>query len=322
MVSHDSPELPSLDDIRAARERIIGRVPPTPLIRTHALSERLGAPIELKCELLQKTGSFKARGALNWVLSAAPAELEPGLITISAGNHALALAWAAAETGASVTVVMPQGSSPMKVAATRAHGAEVVLHGDINEAMDHMEALRAERGLVLVHPFNDRRIIAGQGTVGLEILEQCADVEQILCPVGGGGLISGIGIAVKSQRPDVRLIGVEPAGAATLRAAWDHGAPVRLPEVKTLAPSLGAALVGDLTYALSRRYVDDVVTIPEDDVRAGVRESLAGAKLFAEPGAAVGIAALAQGRVPPGRGATVAVVTGGNFDFGVARGFL
>ena len=215
------------------------------MVPAHALSERLGTTIELKCELMQKTGSFKPRGALNWILTASDEELERGLVTISAGNHALALAWAASRAGARLTVVMPEGSSAVKVEATQAYGAEVILHGSINEAMDHMDELRADRGLVLVHPFADPRIVAGQGTVGLEILDQCPDVAQILCPVGGGGLISGIGAAVKALRPEVRVVGLETEGAPTLRTAWDEGGPVRLQQVKTLAPALGAALTGD-----------------------------------------------------------------------------
>ncbi len=248
--------------------------------------------------------------------------MKRGLITISAGNHALALAWAARRAKAPVTVVMPEGSSPVKVEATRALGAEVILHGAINEAMDHMEALRRERDLVLVHPYADPRIIAGQGTVGLEILDQCPEVRQILCPVGGGGLISGLAVAVKARRPDVRIIGLETDGAPTLRRAWDSGGPVRLKSVKTLAPSLGAAVTGELNYELTRRHVDELITLPDQTIRLGVRETFAGARLFAEPGATLGIAALMSGRVKAGAGTTVAVVTGGNFDFDDARRFL
>lgn len=309
-------------DIEAAANRIAGELPPTPMIPAHALSERLGRPLMLKCELMQKTGSFKTRGALNWMRTATPEELERGLITISAGNHALALAWAAKRAKARVTVVMPEGSSPVKVEATRALGAEVILYGAINEAMDRMEELRRERDLVLVHPFADPRIVAGQGTVGLEILDQCPEVKLVLCPVGGGGLISGLAVAVKSRRPDVRIVGLETDGAPTLRAAWDGGGPVRLKTVKTLAPSLGAALTGELNYELSRRHVDELLTLPDEDIRMGVRETFAGAKLFAEPGATLGIAALMGGRVKPAAGVTVAVVTGGNFDFEDARQFL
>jgi threonine dehydratase len=175
---------------------------------------------------------------------------------------------------------------------------------------------------VLVHPFADPHIVAGQGTVGLEILEQCPEVGQILCPVGGGGLISGVGVAVKSRRPEVRLVGLETEGAPTLRTAWDRGGPVRLSQVKTAAPSLGAALTGEINYVLTREHVDDVLTLPEADIGVGVRQTFANAKLFAEPGATLGIAALVQGRVETAPGTIVAVVTGGNFDFEEARGFL
>lgn len=312
----------SLSDIRAARDRIAERVPPTPMIRAHGLSELLGAPVDLKCELFQKTGSFKPRGAMNWVLTASADELARGLITISAGNHAMALAWAAGQAGVPVTVVMPEGSSPMKVAATRAYGAEVILHGDINQAMERLEGLRRERDLVLVHPFDDPRIIAGQGTVGLEIVEQCPEAAQILCPVGGGGLISGIAIAVKSQRPEVRIVGLEPAGAGTLHAAWENGGPLRLDTIETVAVSLGASLAGDLTYRLSRRYVDDIVLLSEDDIRAGVRETFSSCKLFAEPGGTLAVAALAKGRIKAAAGPTVAVITGGNFDLDAVGDFL
>lgn len=301
-------------EIRAAAERIRAHLPETPLIRAWTLEAVTGRPTYLKCELLNVTGSFKPRGVLNWLLCAEPAELEPGLATISAGNHALALAWAAGARGVHVKVVMPAASSPMKVAATRALGAEVVLHGDINEAMARLDEILASEGRTLVHPFDDARIIAGQGSVGLEIAAALPDVSQVLCPVGGGGLVSGLAIAIKHLSPTVKVIGLEPAGAPTLRSAWDNGGPIRLDHVDTVAASLGASLTGRLTYAISREVVDDIRLLSEDDIVLGFRETLLGCKLLAEPGGALGVAAALRGLSEPGDGPIVIVVTGGNMD--------
>ncbi|MDN3516508.1 threonine/serine dehydratase [Aquisalimonas lutea] len=313
------------DDILAAHRRIRDRVEATPTIRDHGLSERLGRPVHLKCELFQRTGAFKPRGALNWVRTATRDELAAGLAAVSAGNHAAALAWAAATAGASVTVVMPQGASTAKVEATRALGAEVILCGDINAAWKRMEALVAERGLTLVHPFDDPRVIAGQGTVGLEIGDQMPGAGAILCPVGGGGLVSGLAIAVKQRNPAVRVIGVEPEGAAALAHAWRRGGPARLGSVTTCAGSLAPAITGDNAYRLSRAWVDELVTVPEATIARGVRHLLGSAKLHAEPGAAVGAGALLDGTVDgllPPEGEIVAVVTGGNMAAAELRGFL
>lgn len=314
--SAEPPQLPSRADIEAAGRRIRELVPETPLLRAWDLGEDLGQPMWLKAENLQRTGSFKARGATNWLRTAAPEETGNGLITVSAGNHALALAWAASALGVPVTVVMPEGSSPMKIEAARGLGAEVIVHGSIQEAVAHTHRLREARGLTLVHPYDDARIMAGQGTVGLEILRQLPDTARILCPVGGGGLVSGIAIAAKSERPDIRVVGVEPAGAATLRNAWDRQDPAAsLSRVDTLAVSLAPAVVGRYTYAASRRFVDDVVTVGEDSIREATRLILTRARLYAETGAAVGVAALLEGAVATDIEApTVAVITGGNMD--------
>ena len=288
------------------------------------LSERLGRRILLKGELFQRTGSFKARGGLNWVRTASVDELNQGLGAVSAGNHALGLAWAARAVGAEVTVVMPDNASPFKVAGTRDLGAEVILHGDINAAWEYMHRLVDERGLTLVHPYDDPRIIAGQGTVGLEIIEQAPEASVILCPVGGGGLLSGIAIAARALRPDIRLIGVEPQGAASMRHAWTHGGPHRLATVDTCANSLGAAIVGEYTYPLCRQYVDELITVSETGIADALRYLLSESKLFAEPGAAVGVAALLEGNLPdlPDQGDIVVVITGGNMGWEELTAFL
>ncbi|TFH87201.1 threonine/serine dehydratase [Billgrantia azerbaijanica] len=302
-----------LEQLQQAQARIADTLLPTPLIPDHALSEQLGRRVWLKGEPFQRTGSFKARGALNWVRTATPEELEGGLGAVSAGNHALGLAWAAREAGAAVTIVMPENASPFKVEGARELGAEVRLHGDINDAWTLMHRLVTERGLTLVHPYDDERIIAGQGTVGLEILAQAPEATAILCPVGGGGLISGIGVAVDALRPSLTLIGVEPAGAASMAHAWASGGPARLASVDTCAKSLAAAIVGEHTYPLCRAHVDALASVDEAAIHRAMHHLLYASKLFAEPGAAVGVAALREGAATlPPEGDLVVVVTGGN----------
>ncbi|MFY0990576.1 threonine ammonia-lyase [Halomonas sp. C05BenzN] len=302
-----------LNDIRRARERLRPTLTPTPLVLDHELSRRLARRVWLKGELFQCTGSFKARGALNWLATASGEELAGGLGAVSAGNHALGLAWAARQAGVAVTIVMPENASPFKVEGSRALGAEVILHGDINDAWSRMHALVAERGLTLVHPYDDERIIAGQGTVALELLEQAPEATALLCPIGGGGLISGIGVAVDALRPEMSLIGVEPAGAASMAHAWARGGPAKLARVSTCAKSLAAATVGEHTYPLCRRHVDTLLQVDEAAIHAAMHHLLYRAKLVVEPGAVVAAAALLEGIAPlPPEGDVMVVITGGN----------
>lgn len=310
------PILPVLSDILAAEQCIRPQLGETPLLNVPDLNAEIGLPLGLKCESLQRTGSFKARGALNWLLTATTDELRAGLVTVSAGNHAIALAWAAAMQNVPLTVVMPEGSSPLKIGRTRALGAEVVVQGSIQQAVALCHEMRDEKGLTLVHPYNDTRIMAGQGTVALELLRQQPKVERVLCPIGGGGLISGLGIALKAQKPDVELIGVEPEGAATMFNAWQRqDASASLDSVNTWAASLAPAVVGGCTYAASRQVVDQVVTVTEAGIREATRRLLTEARLFVEPGASVGLAALLENQVAlvPGQ-ATALIITGGNLD--------
>ncbi|MGR4068691.1 threonine ammonia-lyase [Billgrantia sp. C5P2] len=304
-----------LERLQAAQRLIADTLLPTPLLLDHALSERFARRIWLKGELFQRTGSFKPRGALNWVRTASREELAGGLAAVSAGNHALGLAWAAGQAGVPVTIVMPENASRFKVEGSRELGAEVILHGDINAAWERMHELVAERGLTLVHPYDDERIIAGQGTVGLEILEQAPEATTILCPVGGGGLIAGIGSAAAALRPELAVFGVEPSGAASMAHAWSQGAPSRLKKVATCAKSLGAAIVGKHTYPLCRKTTRALVQVDDAAIGRAMRHLLYQAKLMAEPGAAVGIAALLEGAVPlPTEGDVVVVITGGNMS--------
>ena len=310
------PTLPDQSGILEAEQRIRPQLGETPLLRVPDLGAAIGQPLGLKCESLQRTGSFKARGALNWLLTASEDELKAGLVTVSAGNHAIALAWAAAMQNVPLTVVMPEGSSPLKISRTRALGAEVMVQGTIQQAVARCHELRDEQGLTLVHPYNDVRIMAGQGTVGLELLRQQPDVDRVLCPIGGGGLISGLGLAVKAQRPEIELIGVEPEGAATMFNAWQkQDATASLDSVATWAASLAPAVVGDCTYAASRQVVDRIVTVTEAGIREATRRLLTEARLYVEPGASVGLAALLENKVPPAPDrTTVLIITGGNLD--------
>ncbi|MDI5936498.1 threonine/serine dehydratase [Halomonas kalidii] len=309
--------------LQQAQARIADTLFPTPLVLDHPLTERLGRRVWLKGELFQRTGSFKARGALNWLRTAGSEELAGGLGAVSAGNHALGLAWAARQAGVSVTIVMPENASPFKVDGSRELGAEVILHGDINDAWNLMHRLVEERGLTLVHPYDNERIIAGQGTVGLEILEQCPEATAILCPVGGGGLIGGIGVATAGLRPSLSLIGVEPAGAASMAHAWARGGPARLERISTCAKSLAAAIVGEHTYPLCRAHVDALVSVDEAAIHRAMRHLLYRVKLAAEPGAAVGVAALLEAAVAlPPEGDVVVVITGGNLGGEELEAFL
>jgi len=302
--------------IARAERRIRPQVFETPLVAASDLGEDLGQPLWLKVECMQPTGSFKVRGALNWVLTASEQELARGLTTVSAGNHALALAWAARRHGLPLTVIMPEGSSPMKIRACRDLGARVIVQGQIQEAVALCHQMQAQEDLTLVHPYADERVIAGQGTLGLELLRQLPEMARILCPVGGGGLISGLGLAIKTERPDVELIGVEPEGAATLNNAWRQENPeAALSEVRTLAASLAPAVVSESSYRISRQVVDRLVQVSESAIVSATRKLITRGHVFAETGAAVGLAAFLEEVVSPDASQpTVLILTGGNMD--------
>jgi threonine dehydratase len=306
----------SLADVRSARTRLAGRVHTTPVMSSTRLGDRAGVRLVLKCENFQKTGSFKARGALNYLSQLGPKERERGVITFSAGNHAQSLAWAARQTGVDATVVMPAAASPLKAAASRDYGAEVVLFGANGmEALAKARELERERDLVFAHPFDHEHVMAGQGTLALELLEQAPDLDSVIVPVGGGGLIAGILVAIKESNPKIRVYGVEPTGAAGMRRSLDVGHPITLDTVKTIADGLAAPMAGDLTFEVVKRYADDVVVIDDDTIAAALRDLLTSAKLLAEPGGAASTAAVLARAVPLRPGERVAaIVSGGNID--------
>jgi threonine dehydratase len=309
-----------LADVEAARERIAGRVHRTPLFSATSLGALFGVELSVKAELFQKTGSFKPRGVFNKLLQLPRSDLARGLVSISAGNHAAALAYGARAVGAEATIVMPSGALRSKIEATRSYGGEVVLtDGDLME-----ECLRIQetRGSTLVHPFDDPDVIAGQGTVGLEILEDAPDVEAIVVPVGGGGLISGIAASVKLQRPEVQVIGVEPATADAMSRSLAEGRPVSIGHPVTVADGLAAPFAGEHTLRHVRRFVDRMVRVNDEAIVAALELVFQRTKLAAEPSGAAGIAALA-GHLDLGAGTrVVCVISGGNLDLGRLRDML
>ncbi len=305
-----------LGKIRAAAERIAGKVHRTPLFSSSQLGRRAGVRLYLKCESFQKTGSFKPRGALNKVLSLSNAERQKGLVTVSAGNHAQAVAWAARIAGASCAVVMPTGAPRSKIEAVKGYGAEVILHEDRATLFDKLNEVREARGLTLVHPFDDPVVLAGAGTAGLEVLEDLPDADVVVVPVGGGGLLGGIASAVKQMRPAVRVVAVELAAGPGLGPALAAGKPVSVPRpADTLADGMTPPFVGALPLAIAREAVDDVATVEESEILEAMEALMTRAKLYVEASGAAAVAAVLNGRVGAPAGArVVAIVSGGNVD--------
>jgi len=284
--------------------------------RSERLSRLCGADVFLKLENLQLTGSFKERGALNRLLTLSEEERQRGIIAASAGNHAQALAYRAGLLGIPATVVMPLRTPLIKIANTREYGAEVILHGDnFDAAYVQAQELEAERGLVFVPPFNDERIIAGQGTIGLELLEQVAELEVVVVAIGGGGLISGIALACKECRPDVQVIGVETAALPSMLESLAAGEVVSLPPAHTIADGIAVKRPGDVTLPYVARYVDRVVTVDDEEIASAILFLVEREKTVVEGAGAAPVAALLHGRVPEASGKTTAIVIGGgNID--------
>jgi threonine dehydratase len=302
-----------LDDVLRARETITGRILRTPTLSSRTLSEQVGASVHLKAELVQRTGSFKPRGVLAKIASLPEADRARGVVTWSAGNAAQAVAWAAAAAGIACRVFMWRTASAMKVAATRGYGAEVDLDA-ANAAEAHERLLEhVERtGAVFVHPFDDPVLHAGHGSLGLEVLEDVPEATTVVVPVGGGGLISGVAVAVKGAAPRVRVVGVEPEGAASMTAALAAGAVVPIAP-QTVADGLAAPFAGEGTLAVCSRLVDEIVLVGDDEIRDAFRFLYGRAKLACEPAGAAATAALLAGKVVPEPGEhVVAVVSGGN----------
>jgi threonine dehydratase len=305
-----------LSDIEAARSRIEGQVVLTPCTPSDTFGEMFGGNAWFKFENLQRTGSFKERGALNCMLTL-PEELRGrGVIAASAGNHAQGVAYHARRLGIPATIVMPERTPLVKVSNTEGFGARVVLHGSVyDEAMAEALRIREEEGLALVHPFDDLAVIAGQGTIGLELLEQCPDMDVVVVAVGGGGIIAGIAAAIKQRRPEVRVVGVESAALPAANAARAAGSVVTIPPADTIAEGIAVRRIGDRSFELIQRYVDDLVTVSEEEIASAVLLLLEREKTVAEAASATTVAAVVGGHLGDLRGKNVVmVISGGNID--------
>ncbi|MFD8004976.1 threonine ammonia-lyase [Streptomyces mirabilis] len=310
----DSLPRVTLDDVRGAQKMLTGVARTTAMEGSRYLSQLVGAPVHFKCENLQRTGSFKLRGAYVRIAGLLPEERAAGVVAASAGNHAQGVALASSLLGVRSTVFMPTGAPLPKVAATRDYGAEVRLHGQVvDETLTAAQEYAAETGAVFIHPFDHPDIIAGQGTVGLEILEQCPEVRTIVVGIGGGGLAAGIAVAVKALRPDVRIIGVQAAGAAAYPLSLAAGRPVSIDNPSTMADGIKVGRPGDVPFRIVEELVDEVRTVSESHLSSALLLCLERAKLVVEPAGASPVAALLS---EPGtfEGPVVALLSGGNVD--------
>jgi threonine dehydratase len=306
--------LVTLDEVRAARVLLEGIARTTPMISSRVLSERLGGEVLLKCENLQRTGSFKIRGAYVRIARLDAETRARGVVAASAGNHAQGVALAARELGTTATIVMPVGAPLPKVTATTAYGAQVRLEGaTVDESLRIAQDLAATTGATFIHPFDHPDVIAGQGSVGLELLEQCPDVRTVLVCTGGGGLVSGIAAAVKALRPDVEVVAVQAAGAASWPGSLAAGAPVALGEMRTMADGIAVGRPGEITYEHVSALVDRVVTVSDEALARALVLCLERAKLVVEPAGAAAVAAVNE-RPEDFEPPVVAVVSGGNVD--------
>jgi threonine dehydratase len=300
--------------IREAADRLKGRFRRTEVIHSHYFSERIGLPVHFKCENLQRTGSFKIRGAFNFLSCQPPKALAKGVLTASAGNHAQGVALAARLLGAAATVVMPETTPLAKILATREYGGEVILHGTTyDDAAARARQLEAERSLLFVPAFDHPLVMAGQGTAGLEIFEALPEVETLLVPIGGGGLIAGIATAAKALKPTLRIVGVEAAGAPSALLSRRQGKILTLAAAHSLADGLVVKRLGERTFPIIEALVDDLVTVEEEEIAQAIVALMEKGKLVVEGAGAVGLAALLSAKLAL-RGPAVVVLSGGNID--------
>jgi len=303
-----------LEHVRQAHARIRGRIHRTPVLTSARLDELCGARLFFKCENFQKTGSFKARGALNAVLSLTDAEASRGVATHSSGNHAAALSWAARIRGVPAFVVMPRTASPFKLAAVERYGGRIVLCEPTHKAREAAaEKVVAETGAALVHPFNDPRVFAGQGTAALELLDEVPDLDAVLCPVGGGGLLAGSALVASGLRPGIRVYAGEPEGAADTSASFSSGVRQGVENPSSIADGL-LATVGDLTFPIIRLHVDAVATVSEGEITGAMRRLMEVMKIAVEPSGAVGYAAASGGKLAIAGARVGIILSGGNVD--------
>ncbi len=302
-----------LADVQAAAERLRGVANATPVLTSRTLDAEIGATVLLKAESFQRAGAFKFRGAYNRIACLSPAELERGVAAFSSGNHAQAVALAASLMGTRAVILMPEDAPSEKVAATRGYGAEVVTYDRYSGDREALGAAMAtDRGLVLVPPYEDPLVMAGQGTAGLELLHQVGTLDFLMAPVGGGGLIAGSGTAAKGLHPNVRVIGVEPREGDDTRRSLEAGERVRIPVPRTIADGLQADIPGALTFAVNQRVVDEIVTVDDGEIVAAMRFLFERMKVVVEPSGAVGVAALLAGRLEVTARRVGVILSGGN----------
>src|SRR5881396_2405292 len=309
-------------DFEKARSIVAPKVYKTPLLTSRILSERTGFDVRLKAEMFQRTGSYKIRGPLNKFTYLSDEERRRGVICSSAGNHAQGVALAARLNGMHAVVVMAENATPSKIEATRAYGAEVVLYGSIwDEANEKAKQLCEERGLTYIHPFDDQHLIAGQGTLGLEIYEDFPEAEVVVVPIGGGGLISGIAMALKGLNPQIRIIGVESSGAPAMKLSVERGQLVTLDEVDCIIDGLRVKRVGEHTFEAVRQFVDEIVALPDSQIFEALIWIMSHCKLVVEGAAAASVAAVLNGLVKaPSGSRVVCVLSGGNVNLQQLKG--
>jgi threonine dehydratase len=309
-----TPGAVSSDDVTAARKLICDVISDTPVLHSRVLSETVGGPVFLKCENLQRTGSFKVRGAYNRIARLSDAERARGVVAASAGNHAQGVAFAAGELGCAATVVMAEGAPLPKVQATRGYGAEVILHGTcVEDAVAEAMAFAERTGAVFIHPYDHADIVAGQGTAGLEIVEQCPQVRTVVVPVGGGGLVAGVTVAVKGLDPDIQVVGAQAEAVAPYPASLAAGHPLSVEARPTMADGIAVSRPGDIPFGILSAHAARVVTVSEESLSQGLLLCLERAKQVVEPAGAAAVAALLEHPrdfVPP----VVVVLSGGNID--------
>ncbi|MFI8296196.1 threo-3-hydroxy-L-aspartate ammonia-lyase [Streptomyces nigra] len=305
----------TLDDVRDAAARLDGVAHRTPVLRSRTLDGRVGAEVFLKCENFQRVGAFKFRGAYNAVSRLTPEQLARGVAAYSSGNHAQAVALAARELGTTAVIVMPEDAPPSKRAATEGYGAEIVTYDRYTgDRVAIAEALAAERGLTLIPPYEHPHIMAGQGTAALELLEEVGEVDMLLVPVGGGGLMAGSATAAKGLYPGIRVTGVEPEAGDDTRRSLAEGRRVGVPVPRTIADGQAVHIPGELTFSVNRRLVDDIALVSDDEIREAMRFAFERLRIVVEPSGASGLAALLAGRTGPLPRRVGVIVSGGNVD--------
>ena len=310
----DHEQVIALTDVQEAYARLSGVLHKTPLDRSRTFSMMTGCDVYLKLDNLQKTGSFKIRGAYNKIQSLTEREKASGVIAASAGNHAQGVAYAASLAGIKSTIVMPEGAPLAKIIATRGYGAEVVLHGAVyDDAYEQALKIQQESRQTFVHAFNDAAVMAGQGTIGLEILEDLDDVTAIVVPIGGGGLISGIATAVKAKAPQVKIYGVQATGASAMYLSKYAHSLKTTSDAQTIADGIAVKIPGDLTFPIVEKYVDEIVTVDDEAIAGAILLLLERAKLMVEGAGAISLAAILNGKIPQ-KGKIVSVISGGNID--------